>query len=176
MAKDQDINEPSGPAPGDEVPYEERFLSSEKQYPTKEARKKALDEAKLPHVPPFITEPSPKPDWQPVPEPVTTPQITTVGHLEAKGGARRFNRLVTSPEETQRANQERSQELVENIAERYKQKAFKVPQEAIDYIPPSQTPPTPRPFTPAPQSPPQVPTVQEQKGGIGNFFRRLFRR
>lgn len=80
MAEDQVKNEPSGLAPGPEVPYEERFLSTEKKYPTKEARAKAVEEArrpvtpKLPHVPPFIEHRPSKPDWQPVPEPEPQPR------------------------------------------------------------------------------------------------------
>jgi len=64
MAEDQETSEPSGLAPGPEVPDQERFLSQEKQYPTKEERAQALEEARhpkpeLPHVPPFIeTQPS----------------------------------------------------------------------------------------------------------------------
>ena len=65
MAEDQEKIKPSGLAPGPEVPYEKRFLSTEKQYPTKEAREKALEVArgrvrpKLPSVPPF-TMPQPR--------------------------------------------------------------------------------------------------------------------
>ena len=68
MAEDQETTELSGPAPGPEVPDEERFLSEEKQYPTKEKRAQALEEARrptkpeLPHVPPFIETPPSKPE------------------------------------------------------------------------------------------------------------------
>jgi hypothetical protein len=59
MAEDQESPELSGPAPGSEIPYEERFLSQEKQYPTKEERARVLEEirrpkSELPHVPPFV--------------------------------------------------------------------------------------------------------------------------
>ncbi|MCJ7805634.1 hypothetical protein MUP46_03250 [Patescibacteria group bacterium] len=129
MAEDQDTNELSGPAPGDEVPYEERFLSNEKQYPTKEARKKALDEAKLPHVPPFITEPSPKPDWQPVPEPATTPQVTTVGHLEAKGGAEPLRRILKAQEEVDvRMQQKATEPTMYNLSRPPQPAGFSAPE------------------------------------------------
>ena len=133
MAEDKDINEPSGPAPGDEVPYEERFLSSEKQYPTKEARKKALDEAKLPHVPPFITEPTPKPDWHPVEElteqvPMVNtkpmenpsekpPQAQAPVHLEAKGGLEPMRRILKAQEQIEQKATETTAKTLRSVGQ-----------------------------------------------------------
>jgi len=107
MAEDQVKNEPSGLAPGPEVPDEERFLSTEKQYPTKEARAKEIEEArrpvtpKLPHVPPFIEHRPSKPDWQPVPEPEPQPRSGDEAWAErvlARNRAERSTQTAQKPD------------------------------------------------------------------------------
>ena len=104
MAEDQGKTELSGPAPGPEVPYEERFLSEEKEYPTKEARDLAIREARkpvkseLPHVPPFIETPPVTPAVRPEPQLGSQRDEAWAERLLARNRAEKLTQAAQKPD------------------------------------------------------------------------------